>query len=268
MRDWERMGRAALDDAYANADHIPGADGFPPRWAAAARAFRDGTPGELGLPYGDRSEERFDLFRPPGRRARGLMVFVHGGYWRRFGRSDWSHLAAGGLAAGLAVAVAGYPLAPSVRIASITRSIARAVDAAAARVEGPVRLTGHSAGGHLVARLCMPDAAPSCSARIATCVPISPVADLRPLVPQSMNADLRLDPAEAAAESPVLATPSAGIKTAVHVGGAERPSFLWQAQALAAAWSVPLRVAPERHHFDVIDDLTDPQSALMADILA
>jgi hypothetical protein len=22
------------DDAYANADHIPGAEGYPPRWAA------------------------------------------------------------------------------------------------------------------------------------------------------------------------------------------------------------------------------------------
>ena len=42
------------DDAYANGAHIPGADGFPPKWAAAAAAFRDGLGprAEIDLPYG------------------------------------------------------------------------------------------------------------------------------------------------------------------------------------------------------------------------
>ena len=41
--------------------------------------------------------ERFVLFLPEVM-AVGLMVFVHGGYWRAFDKSDWSHLAAGALA--------------------------------------------------------------------------------------------------------------------------------------------------------------------------
>jgi acetyl esterase/lipase len=50
-------------------------------------------------------------------------VFVHGGYWLRFGRGDWSHLAAGPVARGWAVALPSYTLAPAARIAAITAEI-------------------------------------------------------------------------------------------------------------------------------------------------
>ena len=88
-----------LDDAYANAAHIPGAETYPPRWAAQALAFRDGLGGraELDRPYGDAPREVFDLFHPEGP-ARGCVIFVHGGYWKAFDKSAWSHLAAGPLA--------------------------------------------------------------------------------------------------------------------------------------------------------------------------
>ncbi|MCK0167927.1 alpha/beta hydrolase [Jannaschia sp. S6380] len=258
------MDRAALDDAYANAAYIPGADDYPASWQARARAFRAETRCQLDLAYA--RDAALDLFLPPGA-ARGLVVFVHGGYWHRFGKSDWSHLAAGALARGHAVAIPGYPLAPRVRIATITRRIAQAVDFAAACVPGPIRLTGHSAGGHLVARMLMADAAPASADRIAACVPISPVADLRPLVGQTMNADLRLDAAEARAESPALGQPRTDACVAVHVGADERPAFLWQARVLATAWNVPLYEAEGRHHFDVIEQLTDPVSPILGDLL-
>lgn len=267
LKNWQEMTRAALDDAYANAPYIDGAASYPPKWQAAAAAFRVSANAEFDISYADVDGACLDLFQPD-RAPTGLTVFVHGGYWRAFGKSDWSHFASGALAAGQAVAVVGYPLAPRVRIGEITRLIARAVDCAATRVAGPIRLTGHSAGGHLVARLLMPDAALDCAGRIATCVPISPVADLRPLVAQTSNADWRLDKTEAETESPALGRRTSAAKVAVHVGEAERPSFLWQARTFSEAWQVPLRIAPGRHHFDVIDALLDPASDLMADILA
>ena len=269
MEGWQDMDGATLDVAYANADHIPGAAAFLTRWPARAAAFRAsiGARGRLGLPYGPAPRAQFDLFLPEGAPA-GVVVFVHGGYWRRFDRTDWSHLAAGPLARGWAVALPGYALAPQARIAEITRQVARAVDAIAAQVPGPMRLTGHSAGGHLVARMVMPDAGPACYDRIVACLPISPVAELGPLIPQAMNADLRLDPAEAAAESPARGRPRAGPRISIHVGADERPAFLWQAARLGDAWDAPVHVAPGRHHFDVIDDLSRPDSGLVDDLLA
>lgn len=260
-----------LDDAYANAAYIDGADTYPTRWLEAAKdfVFVQSSQGHarLGLAYGAGARERFDLFLPEGE-AKGLMVFVHGGYWLRFDRSYWSHLAQGANARGWAVAIPSYDLCPDVRISDITRQIAQAVQVAAAMVAGPITLSGHSAGGHLVARMLARGVLDEeVAARLHRVMPISPVADLRPLLETSMNADLRLDMTEAEAESPVLMVDRHSVPVTVWVGGDERPVFLDQAGWLAEAWNAELVIDKGRHHFDVIDGLADPDSAMMLALL-
>jgi len=267
------MAKADLSLDYENRAFIPGGDDYPDRWAEAAARWREVEHAvgraRLNLPYGPGARQALDLFLPAGRAA-GLVVFVHGGYWRAFDRKFWSHFAAGAVARDWAVAMPSYTLAPEARIAAITREIAAGVAFAAGLVAGPMVLAGHSAGGHLVARMnCADTGLPEAvAARIARVVPVSPVADLRPLLQTSINDDLRLDAAEARAESPVLAANRRGIETVVWVGAEERPAFLDQAGWLAAAWDeARLRVAPGRHHFDVIDALADADSAMMRDML-
>ncbi|MDT8857127.1 alpha/beta hydrolase [Paracoccaceae bacterium Fryx2] len=249
-----------MDRAYTNGAFIPGADAFPVRWAQAAAAFRakHAATARLGLPYGAGERQRFDLFLPEAA-PRGCLVFIHGGYWMAFGRQDWSHLAAGALARGWACALPSYTLAPDARIAAITREIGQAVSAIAAEVAGPLVVTGHSAGGHLAARMGCTEAP---AARIARVVPISPLAELSPLILTGMNEKLRLDAPEAAAESPARHRLRPGCQAHVWVGGQERPAFLWQARTLSESWSCPWTVSPGKHHFDVIDDLADAGSAL------
>ncbi len=255
-----------LDDAYANSAHIPGGEDYPARWAEAAAAFRRTARGACDLSYGPGPRQRFDLFLPAGSPS-GLMVFVHGGYWRASDRKDWSHLAAGALAIGWACAMPSYDLAPNARISEITRQIARAIDTAATRVPGPLRLAGHSAGGHLVARMLCGDVELAARARLTRAVPISPLGDLAPLMGTAMNRELRLDVGEAQRESPHFRQPMDPAWVHLWVGGDERPAFLDQARRLSHAWAVPLTVDPGRHHFDVIDGLGDPQSALMAALI-
>ncbi len=48
----------------------------------------------LGVMYGHGTREIVDLFLPDGV-PKGLVVFVHGGFWRRTGGAPWSHLAPG-----------------------------------------------------------------------------------------------------------------------------------------------------------------------------
>lgn len=253
-----------LDDAYANAPYIEGAEGYPPRWAAEAAAFRErlGDRVEPGLTYGAGEREKFDLFHPEGT-AKGTVIFIHGGYWKAFDRSDWSHLAAGPLARGWAVAMPSYTLCPNARISAITRQIAAAVEAVADRTAGPLAVTGHSAGGHLAARMLDAALLPRpVSDRIGMVVPISPLSDLRPLMRTQMNEAFGLDAAEAEAESPIFMPHRRPAIVTVWVGEAERPAFLDQARWLAQAWHCGLVIAPDRHHFDVIDALADPASTL------
>ena len=254
------------DDAYANAANIPGAAEYPAFWQAEARRFRTHASGRPGLAYGPGERQRLDLFEPAST-PRGLVVFLHGGFWRAFGRETWSHLAAGPVARGWAVAVPSYTLAPAARIGQITCEAARAIEVAAAEVAGPIHLVGHSAGGHLVARMLCGDVSLGVADRLQSCVPISPLADLRPLLETPMNADLRLDAEEAAAESPALLRKARAVPVTVWVGGDELPAFLEQARLLATAWDATLVVEPGRHHFDVIASLARPDGALCTAVL-
>lgn len=260
------------DDAYANAPHIPGAGEYPPRWAASAAAFRAAMTAagraELDLAYGPGPRDRFDLFLPE-REPEGLALFVHGGYWMAFDKSSWSHLAAGAVARGWAVALPSYTLCPEARITDITRQVARAVAAAAAKVDGPLALSGHSAGGHLVSRMACRDGflAAHLRARLARVVSISGLHDLRPLLRTRMNATLGLDAAEATAESAALQIPIEGVRVHCVVGEGERPEFRRQNALLANIWAglgakTSAAESPGRHHFDVIAELEDAESAL------
>ena len=263
-----------FDTAYGNAGAIAGAETYPPRWRERAAAFRQELEAagraRLACPYGDGERAVYDLFLPEGTPA-GLAVYVHGGYWKAFGRSEWSHLAAGALARGFAVAMPSYPLCPTVRIAEITRHVGPFLDTVAAEVSGPIRLSGHSAGGHLVTRMICTDSplSEATAARIDRVLSISGVHDLRPLLKTQMNEILALDLAEARAESPALLEPRGNAALTCLVGGDELPEFRRQNTLLASAWrGLGLRTvaieAPGRHHFDIIDALEDPASDAVA----
>jgi acetyl esterase/lipase len=257
------------DDAYANMAHIPGSAELPARLAADAAAFRARHAPEI-LRYGDHPRQAVDLFLPDGP-PRGLAVWIHGGYWRMTDRTDWSHCAEGALTRGWAVALPGYILAPEVRIAAITCDVALAISRAAEAVAGPIRLSGHSAGGHLAARqVCDDSALPEAvAARVQAVLAISGVHDLRPLLRTRLNVEfLRLDAEEAATESPALRVPGEGVRVHAWVGGGERPEFVRQNALLANIWTglgadMTETVEPNLHHFEVIDGLRDPASPIV-----
>ena len=270
IQDW--------DNAYANGPNIPGGERWPGLWVEPAENYRKAMLSEqravLDIPYGDGPRHRLDLFMPKGR-AQGLVVFVHGGYWMRLDKSFWSHLARGAVERGHAVAMPSYTLCPDVGIADITVEIGKAIGHAMDEIEGPVALTGHSAGGHLVSRMiCTSSPLGEVQRmRVSRVVSISGLHDLRPLLRTAMNDTLRIDERVAREESPALLSPVEGARVIAWVGGAERAEFRRQAQLLANIWTglgaaTSYVEMPDRHHFDVIDDLGDPASALIAALLS
>ncbi len=265
MTDW--------DDAFDNVGHVPGALAYFDIWSARAQVFRDsGVKAELELVYGASEREKIDLFLPEyegGSQAKGLVIFIHGGYWLRLGRSYFSDLARGSLDNGWAVAMPSYTLAPEARIREITRQIACAIEFAAAKISGPVCLVGHSAGGHLVSRMLCQDSALSAKtqARIQNTMSISGVHDLRKLRKTKLNQTLGLSETEARAESTCLCKPMAGVKITCWVGGDERPEFIHQSSLLHQVWAqeganIRLEVEAGKHHFNVCDALKEPNSRM------
>ncbi len=263
---------ADWDDAYVNAAYIRDGAAYPARWAERAGAFRERMTAagraKLDLPYGPAARNRLDIFYPDGA-AGGLVVFVHGGYWKAFDKSCWSHLAGGATASGFVFAIPSYSLCPDVRITTIAQEVAAAIEFAARRVEGPILLCGHSAGGHLATRMICRGAPldEAVASRIARVVSISGLHDLRPLMATKMNLVLGLDWAEAASESPALLAPRAGQSVVCWVGVDERPEFLRQNRILAEMWRgfdtrATIVEEGDRHHFNVIDGVADPTHPL------
>lgn len=265
---------ADWDLAYSNRDHSPDWPQFIDKWSAAAPAWREKLAGEgrmrADVAYGEGARNKLDLFLPEGT-PKGLAIFIHGGYWRSFDKSLWSHLSAGAVAKGYAVAMPSYTLCPETSISGITREITAAIECAAGLVDGPIRLSGHSAGGHLVTRMICKDTGLSKATldRIGPVLSISGVHDLRPLLKTQMNDDFKLTEEEAGLESPALLAPLEGRTVTCWVGGAELPEFIRQNDLLANIWTglgTDTRTFhdPGKHHFSVVDGLDNPDSEIVA----
>jgi arylformamidase len=253
-----------LTDDYENRKYIPDAETYSPRWEADAATLiaKLGDRARIGIPYAAGPREKFNLFLPDGA-PKGLMIFIHGGYWHSRDRHEWASFANGALDRGWAVAMPGYTLAPDVRLTVMARNLAHAVDTIAAAVpDVPIVLTGHSAGGHLAARLACRDLPLVCVQRIRRVVPISPITDLHPLMQTSQNTILQIGIPEAKLESPALLQKRDDLAVQVWVGGSERPVFIAHAASLGTAWSVPVTVVPGLNHFSIIDALRDAESTM------
>jgi len=248
----------------------PERDAVYARFASASAALRARWAGFRTIAYGDSPRQAIDFFPAPSPADRApLFVFVHGGYWRALERSTFSFLAEAWLARGVHVALPGYDLAPAVGVRTIAAQVRGALehllDAADALGidRARVLVSGHSAGAHLGALAL--DELPSGTAR--GFVGVSGVYALEPLLATSVNEDIRLDVDEARALSPLRRAPDTGLRHLCAVGGAETDGFRGQTReyvvhlrahgARAEAFEVPGRT-----HFDILDDLADPQREL------
>jgi len=261
------------DSAYTNGAHIPNGNQWPNAWITPAAEYRARaeTSGRLqaDISYGPHDRNQYDLFYPTSKPT-GLFVFVHGGYWMALDKSYWSHLAQGAVDAGWAVAMPSYALCPEVNIDNITQMIVDAITHAAGEVDGPIVISGHSAGGHLVSSMLDQHTSlpKEIQSRIAHTVSLSGVHDLRPLLHTAMNEKLKLDSYSAAVLSPALMIPVVPCRFTAWVGGGERDEFIRQSQLLSNIWRglgawTQCIVEPDRHHFSVIDGLMDKDSPLM-----
>jgi hypothetical protein len=261
------------DDAFANMAYIPGSESLVDDWARDAAAFRAET-NVQEVSYGPHPRARYDLFLPE-ETPKGLAVFVHGGFWMMLDKSSWSHYAAGALGQGWAVAMPSYTLTPEAKISEITTQIGAAISHAAMQVAGPIRLAGHSAGGHLVSRMMCADTplVTDVFTRIAHTLSISGLHDLRPLLHTKMNATFGLTPKEAALESAALLHPKGTPHITAWVGGDERPEFIRQSQLLALIWAgldarITCHIDGTHNHFSVLDGLQSPTSPITTAFVA
>lgn len=266
---------AYYESMFNNRAAVPEFQSHFDSWASRSEQARRELDVELDVPYGDDRMETMDIFRPRGD-AKALLMFIHGGYWRSLDKKQHSFVATPFVQAGVAVANINYSLCPSVKIEDIVLQCLKAgawLYRNAAEVGAPrnrMFVAGHSAGGHLTA-MCMAAQWPRYSRGLPEKVmqggmPISGIYDLGPIVrTPSINADIRLNEADAMKVSPGLMPPATKAPVHMAVGGRELGGFKEQHALLANQWAGVIAEdipCPEDNHFSILSSFADPQHAL------
>jgi arylformamidase len=260
-----------VEREYNNRALVPDHAEYFARWTRDSEFVRATLPCELDLAYGPDARHRLDWF--PAARARGTLVFIHGGYWRTLDKSMFSWLAAAWVAAGVNVAMPNYRFSPGVRIEEIVDDVVMAANYWMKRAGDRVVVSGHSAGGHLTAALF---AAPRerlefDPARIVGGVPISGVFEFAPLKLFSFNADFKLDDAAIARLDLARRPRSIGAPLVVAAGAAESSEFQRQSRLLAEGWAPQVKsllLLPGLNHFSVVDAFSERGQPLYEQTLA
>ncbi|NLR38149.1 alpha/beta hydrolase [Novosphingobium sp. ERW19] len=126
---------------------------------AEGAAKRERTPGAQTFSYGPDPLQVMDFWAPAGAKAAPLVLYVHGGGWKRGSKdSAMGNALPGHLRdQGYAFASINYRLVPAATVEQQASDVAQALAYLLARADklnidrSKVVLTGHSAGAHLVA---------------------------------------------------------------------------------------------------------------------
>lgn len=279
------MTPAELEAQYNNRALVPDHADYFARWKADSETARLRCKPQQDIPYmaggNPRNKQVLDVFAAQ-RSGSPVVVFIHGGYWRSLDKSDHSFLAPALLDMGASVVVPNYGLCPEtagqpVTIPDICLQMVQAVRWAwqhAAEFGGDPRrlvVVGHSAGGQLAAML-LNTRWQAVDARLPrhllrAAMSISGLYDLMPLTRTPFLQDsLRLTNADALRCSPVaMPAPRQGVLYSL-AGALESAAFLAQNRLIEQAWGravVPVcEELAGRHHFSVLDALTQPADPL------
>lgn len=251
-----------------------------PGWVARSQTARETLACTLDVRYGEGDKQKLDVFRC-GVAAAPTLIWIHGGYWQRGDKSVYSFLATPFVQNGVNVVVVGYDLCPTVSMTRISEELREAVsyiwqEAPALGINRDrITVMGHSAGGHLTQMMMATDwpaRDPQFPVElIKSGIPVSPLSYLEPVrLTLALNANLKMDPTEADAESPMTNHPPVtDAPQLVIVGGAETAEFHRQAQMYVDKFATPARtvdmyVVPGVDHFDELNVLADPASPFFA----
>jgi arylformamidase len=268
-----------LDREYNVTAAVPDSDQVIQSWIERSAMVLDREPARLGVRYGPTLAEYLDIF--PTETTAPVHIFFHGGYWRRFSARDFAFLAPTFTAAGITLVVVNYALCPEVSIAEIVRQARAAVAWVAHHAPSfggdPERITisGHSAGGHLVAMTAFTDWPGSYGLAADTIkggLAISGLFDLRPFPFTWLQPTLQLDWGQVLRLSPILNIPEHAPPLVVAVGGEETAEFRRQSRdfhtaCVAAGLVCGYVEAAGLDHFRILDELTRPDSELFAAVL-
>lgn len=263
---------------YNNRKLVPEAGEIQARWLAASEQARASLKGELDIAYGSAERQKYDLFLTSRRGTQvPLVAYIHGGVWQGGDRRAYTFVAPEIVARGIDVAIPSYTLCPETTVDKIYDEIRAFLRALWAKMGRRPLLVGHSVGGTMVGAMLATDWSKYGDVPddlVRAVYAISGVFEVEPYVHTSYNVAVKLTAEQARAVSPALWTaPQKDRVMVAAVGGAESQEFVRQSLDIAARWSAAgvkaeCVIVPGANHFTVVDELTRPDSAMLARVVS
>ena len=271
--------QAGLDAAYDPSHTAADAQGMMADWQARSARTLARLAGQLDMRYGPTLAEHLDIF-PAGTGA-PVHIFVHGGYWRRFAARDFAWVAEPLVARGVTAVIVNYALCPTVSLTEIVRQTRAAIawcHANCGEIGGDAErltLSGHSAGGHLVAMALATDWPGSYGLPedvIHRALALCGLFDLRPFPYTYLQPALQLTTAEVLGLSPIDLAPASRTELTIAVGSLESSEFRRQSRDFAEAWTARGLTCRQLElacadHFTALDRLFASESPLLDALL-
>jgi arylformamidase len=282
MAIYKNYDKTALDKQYNNRAMVPNFADIVQNWERQSEALRQRATHHAGIAYGSGVREYLDIF-PGGKAEAPLHVFFHGGYWQGMQSNVFHFIADGFLTRGITTILVNYPLAPAATMAEIIDACRRAVvwiyRHAAEYGANPhkIYISGHSAGGHLVAMLLATawadwdDDLPADLIK-GGCA-ISGLFNLIPIQRSYVNDNIGINEAMARQYSPDFLAPATISPLIISVGEAESAEYHAQSEELATTWTekgaaIQTLTIAGANHFTILDALVQPEGVLHRAILA
>jgi acetyl esterase/lipase len=253
----------------------------------------------LAVPYvagpeADPIKHRLDLFCPP-RTGVGLpmLMYFHGGVWQKGDKSDYPNIGEAFGRRGILTAVANYRLTPAVRHPEHLRDAARAVawlwrhGTDYGGRPDRLYLSGHSAGGHLIAMLLFDQSYLRAEGldpeSLAGIIALSGVFDLTQGLddtpdggaPGYVHRPFGSDHATLVSASPIHRLRATRVPLLVILAGEDYHAMQRQSREFVAAarryrLTLNFETIPERSHYDLVNKIGEPgdlTTDLIADVL-
>lgn len=273
------MSQADLDACVSPSRFVASLDDelqiYAERSAAAREAARAAGCLHEGLEYAAGDAAKLDLFLPAGDQSAPLLVYIHGGFWQQLSRADSAFAAPDVTRHGGGLAALGYTLAPRASLAEIVQETREALVwlyrqcALYGLDRKRIVVAGSSAGAHLAAMLMLTDWTQFELPEqiIAGAVLVSGVYDLSVVAQSYVNEPLSLSTEGINLLSPRRLMPRHTCPVHMVFSANEPDEFKRESHCYARhltrhGQSCVVREIAGRHHFDVVLDLADPDTAL------
>lgn len=265
--------REDLDADYSPSRFVASLDTVLAAWASRTAQVKaaHGERLKANLAYGPHPRELIDFYSCGPTKA-PTLVFIHGGFWSALSKDESGFIADRWTQRGVHVVVMNYALAPEATLSVIVGQVRRGLawlhaHAATFGVDrARLVLAGHSAGAHLAAmtQLTRDDGS---AMSVAGLVLVSGVFELEPVRRSYVNDAIRMSEQDVELFSPARLAPSGRGRVLFAVGEHEPRAFQVQSRFCCERWrdhgcAAEFMLAARRNHFDILDDLSDPDSAL------